>query len=368
MVRTELVINAGETETVVSGETQDTATVSNAGTFSNAGTNTAGGQELTTTATDIDATTSTLNRVRELTTRSANTLSVASGTTESIASGEFVRRSISNAGTVANAGTVQAGVQPRTRDIDAGDVTTTRVRELGSVAKDIDVSAAAITVTNILSAVASDIDTQTATLSRSRELVANGVDIDDGTAPLLIGVTLSATATDADSGEGITLALIVPETTAIPRTQPVQTIQDILERTEGVWRAEEPIVKNYWDEAQSERGQGADQPPKLYVWQPASESHDKFSLDGDHSDDTVTIEVLVYSLNETEAKRYAADVRGLLQLYINDNADVTEYTEIKPVNTNDYREQNNRRATEQYVLSVEVEMRTLQETGDLGET
>jgi len=126
-------------------------------------------------------------------------------------------------------------------------------------------------------------------------------------------------------------------------------------------------VKNYWDEAQSERGQAADQPPRLYVWQPASESHDKFSLDGDTSDDSVTIEVLIYSLDEIEAKRYAADVRGILQLYINDNKDVTQYTDIKPVATNDYRQQSNHRATDQYVLSVEIDMRTLQETGDLGQ-
>jgi len=367
MVRTELVIASGTTETVVSGVTQDTATVSNAGTFSNAGTNTAGGQELATTAIDIDTSAGILARDRDLTTLSPDTLTVASGTTQTVASDETLRRSIANAGTVENKGTVQAGIQSRTRDVDAGSVTATRLRELRSIAEDIDVATTTITVANILSAVASDIDAQTATLSRSRELVANGVDIDNVTAPLLVAITLRATAGDPDNSQTNILQLIVPETTAIPRTQPVETIKEVLEKTDGVWRAEEPIVKNYWDEAQSERGQAADQPPRVYVWQPASESHDKFSLDGDTSDDSVTIEVLIYSLDEIEAKRYAADVRGILQLYINENKDLTQYTDIKPVATNDYRQQSNHRATDQYVLSVEIDMRTLQETGDLGQ-
>ncbi|AFH22752.1 hypothetical protein OSG_eHP34_00095 [environmental Halophage eHP-34] len=392
MARTILNIPSGTTETVAAGETQPTATVTNAGTFENAGTNTAGGLELQTQSVDVDAATLTLTRLRNLTTVGLPTLVVATGETETIASGTTeTTGNVENAGTVSNAGTLQAGgveenltvdvdngtstltavipdikLKGSATDIDAANVSITRVRDLLATGSDPDVATTPLTRIRELFATADNIDTSTATTTRVRDLLGEAADVDVATNALAVAVQLSGDATDVDGAEINILELIVPETTAIPRTQPVETITDVLERTEGVWRAEEPIVKNYWDEAQSERGQAADQPPRLYVWQPASESHDKFSLDGDTSDDAVTIEVLIYSLDEIEAKRYAADVRGILQLYINDNKDVTQYTDIKPVATNDYRQQSNHRATDQYVLSVEIDMRTLQETGDLG--
>jgi len=387
---TTLSVASDTTKTVSAGVSESSTEVKNAGTFENAGTYKSGVSEKG--SVDVDTAQPTLTRTRNLTTFGLPTLEITAGELKTITSSTTkTTGNVENAGTVSNAGTLQTGVNENftvdvdngtstltnvvveidlvgsATDIDAANVPITRVRDLLATGSDPDVATTPLTRLRALLATADNTDVSTATTTRVRDLLGEATDVDVGTSPLVVGVQLFGNATDVDSATVNLLELIVPETTAIPRTQPVETIKDVLERTEGVWRAEEPIVKNYWDEAQSERGQAADQPPRLYVWQPASESHDKFSLDGDTSDDSVTIEVLIYSLDEIEAKRYAADVRGILQLYTNDNKDVTQYTDIKPVATNDYRQQSNHRATDQYVLSVEIDMRTLQETGDLGQ-
>ena len=128
------------------------------------------------------------------------------------------------------------------------------------------------------------------------------------------------------------------------------------------WQTDAPEVKHYLDDTQQERGQGADQPPKLYVWEPTSTSTEKFSLDGEQFDRSDTVEILAYSLTERDVIKLQSDVQTILSNYINDNKQDTEFTEIEPTSAADYREQTPRRNTQNFVAGVTVETRHLPET------
>ena len=144
----------------------------------------------------------------------------------------------------------------------------------------------------------------------------------------------------------------------------VQAIIDLLENADSTeWTpATDPVVKQYWDDAQSERGPGADQPAILYVWSPTGSSLDRFSMDGDDFDRSDTIEVQAWSLDETVVEQLQADVVDILSQYLDDNKVQTPYHDVAPVNTEDFREQKPARSTDHYVMSVEVETRTLEDT------
>jgi len=273
MVRTELVIASGTTETVASGVTQDTATVSNAGTFENAGTNTAGGQELTTLSTDIDT-----------------------GTTNLLA-GAFLTGSAT--------------------DIDQGTTT--------------------LSVRLLLSGDATDNDQSTTLLSRVRELTGNATDSDSATSEVVIIISLVS-------------------------ERAVDSIIEILDTPEiSDYRNQDPTVLNYWDRTQQERGQGAGQPAEIYVWETAGKSIERFSLDDDATHDTASVEALIYSLDEQAVIDYAEDARNNIEQFFDDNKNRTEWQTIEVTSVNDFREQTQHRSTDQYVVSLEIELEKIQE-------
>lgn len=144
----------------------------------------------------------------------------------------------------------------------------------------------------------------------------------------------------------------------------VQVIIDLLENAASAeWGTpSDPNVRRYWDDAQSERGPGADQPAILYVWSPTGSTLDRFAMDGDKFDRSDTVEVQVWSLDESKTRTLQGDVVDILSQYLDDNETDTPYTDVAPTNTDDFREQKPARSTDHYVMSVEVETRDLQDT------
>ena len=353
MVRTELVIASGETETVASGETQDTATVSNAGTFENAGTNTAGGQELTTTAIDIDASSTALVRLRTLT-------STATDIDAAVAPILRVRS------------LVATGV-----DRDQSTTALVRTRTLDATAEDIDQATADLFAGFVLSASASDIDQSTTTLDRRRDLRTTGVDIDASTSVLSRSRALTSTAVDNDAASVTLIRVRVLGATArdiddaefrlrnvinINSERAVDTVIEILERDViSDYRNQDPTVLNYWDRTQQERGQGADQPAEIYVWETAGKDIERFSLDDNSTHDTASVEALVYSLDEQAVIDYAEDARNNIEQFFDDNKEASSWQTIEVTSVNDFREQTQRRSTDQYVVSLEIELEKIQE-------
>ena len=375
MVTTRRSIASGETFSVSGSTTNDASTYDNAGTLSNQGTTQAAVSDTTSTdidtttstlsrtralvatGTDIDATSAVLTRIRALTTLDTDVESIDSGDTLTVNSGETLDAStIENAGTLSNQGTTQTQDPVRTFDGDDASTQLTRERSLITTASDIDVSTAIANRVRALVASATDVDAAPIQLTRLRALTSTATDIDAADSTLFRERSLVAAGVDVDTA--IAPLFVVR---FIESTRAVEAVEEVLDTPNGHWRHEEPDVQFYWESAQSERGNGADQPGDVYVWSPTGETHERFSLDNDAglTDDSTDIEILVYSLDEFEVMEYAEDIALLLEEYFDDNKDLTNFTTIEPVATRDYREQTNHRATDHYVAGVEVELRTL---------
>lgn len=147
-------------------------------------------------------------------------------------------------------------------------------------------------------------------------------------------------------------------------SQPVQVIIDLLQNADtGEWTpTQDPVVKNYWDDTQSERGPGDGQPPILYVWSPTGSTLERFSVDGDDFERNDTVEVQAWSLVESETVGLQEDVIDILSQYLDDNETETPYTDVAPVGAEDFREQTPARSTSHYIMSVEVETTDLEAT------
>jgi hypothetical protein len=143
----------------------------------------------------------------------------------------------------------------------------------------------------------------------------------------------------------------------------VEDVINLLEAATSWSTAQDPVVRPYWDDAQSEKGPGADQPAVIYVWSPTDSTLDRFSIDETEQEASHTVEVQIWSLDETEPVTLQNDVVRILSQYLNDNAIQTPYTELGPTTVSDFREQKNARVTEHYITSVEVETRGLEPTG-----
>lgn len=369
----------GETFTVASGTTSDASTWENDGTVETSGTAEAAASD--TTATDIDASTATATRVRFLrVTETRDTRMIASGDTVSVTSGETADSlTVSNAGTLSNAGTYETYDRVTPADIDTATATATRTRALVAPATDIDTSTVALLRVRPLTASATDIDTASLALARVRALTATAADINASTPTLtrvrslVVGAvedidaatatatrlrSLLATATDTDATTADTFILPTVGVDA-----PADQIKSLLSQTSGGnWTGEKPTVKHYWDDAQGERGPGASQAPVLYVWQPTSSTLDRFSMDGTRFDRGDTVRVQVWSLDERRAVQVQRDVTAFISEYLDDNAVQTPASDIAPVTEDDFREQNPARKTDHYVMSVEIEIRGLQST------
>ncbi len=144
----------------------------------------------------------------------------------------------------------------------------------------------------------------------------------------------------------------------------VQAIIDLLQAAADTeWTPDPPVIRNYWDDAQGERGPGAGQPAVAYVWSPADSTLDRFSMDGTKFRQNDTVEVQFWSLDETEPKQLQSDAVAILSGYLDDNKVQTPFTDVAPTSTADYREQSQARRTDHYIMSVTVDTDGLSNTG-----
>lgn len=153
--------------------------------------------------------------------------------------------------------------------------------------------------------------------------------------------------------------------TADPADEVYQIVRLLRNAHEDEWTLTTPRIRRYWDDAQSERGPGAGQPPLLYVWSPTGSTLDQFSRDATRFDQTDTVEIQAWSLDPTESQKLQTDVTRVLGKYLDDNRINTPYSTVAPTAQNDFREQKPARKTEHYVMSVEVDLRGLSPTRDI---
>ncbi len=141
----------------------------------------------------------------------------------------------------------------------------------------------------------------------------------------------------------------------------VQTVFDILDGSS--WSLQDPEVQFYWDVPQSQKGPGADQPPEAYVFSPTGSNIDKFSADGDLTDETQTVLIQFYVLksdNRSNLSGYLRETIDILGDYYDDNTLNTNFTELAPQSASDFRRQANARKSDYHIGAVEVEGRKLE--------
>jgi len=142
----------------------------------------------------------------------------------------------------------------------------------------------------------------------------------------------------------------------------VETIYDILDGYS--WSLTDPQVKYHWDVPQSHKGPGQGQAPEIYVFSPTDDSIEKFSADGQHTDETQTVLVEIYVLkddsNPTVIKQYARETVEILQDYYDNNKVGTNFTDIEPVNQADFRAQSSARQSDYFIHTVEVDARKIE--------
>jgi len=96
--------------------------------------------------------------------------------------------------------------------------------------------------------------------------------------------------------------------------------------------------------------------PALYVYAPTEASINKFSIDGNATNQTNTIEILIMTLDETQTRVYQSDViAGLTQLY-DDNQQQTAFHRFANITASDIRNEHITQQTDHYIGSVTVEV------------
>jgi hypothetical protein len=103
--------------------------------------------------------------------------------------------------------------------------------------------------------------------------------------------------------------------------------------------------------------------PRIYVAKPTSDELDGFSADGVAltEDETIRFDIwILEGKNPDElARQYRNQVINRLYQYSNDNYSNTEFQEVQPTNSTDFRAQSSGRQTDHYIYTIEVDWHRL---------
>ncbi len=147
-------------------------------------------------------------------------------------------------------------------------------------------------------------------------------------------------------------------------TEPVDAIKDLLEKQDSTaWTNQDPVIEYTFETPFAERGPGDGQPPELYVWQPVDANLEKLTADGRYLDETPTVEVQIWTLQEDECLEYQRDVIQIFGEYLDTQQGVTPYITFEPSSARDYRSDHLPRKTNHYLSTVEIDARRLSTTG-----
>jgi hypothetical protein len=144
---------------------------------------------------------------------------------------------------------------------------------------------------------------------------------------------------------------------------PVEVIVQLLNiASDSSFTTQRPQVKRYFDDAPSERGPGAGQPPVLYVWSPTSATIDRHSMDDQQFNRANTLQVLAMSLDEQSVIQLQSDVVDIISRFLSDNRQTTPFIDVAPTQASDFRRQTSARKTDHHVSRVTVETTNLPDT------
>jgi hypothetical protein len=139
----------------------------------------------------------------------------------------------------------------------------------------------------------------------------------------------------------------------------IEMVKEVLQGAEafGFWSLSEPDF--YRQNEVSQRDKQNNESPSLYVWSPIDADLAQFSGDTDSQTDIRTVEISIWTLDNSNTHTYHEDCIDLLQEYADDNYTNIEFHHIRTNASSDMRAEHIARQTDHYIMNVQAEVHDL---------
>ena len=377
-------IKSGQTVDVDSGITKGFDDVANAGTFTNAGTVVDITQDALASASGVGQATGTgIKQTRRI--------SLAAGVGQSTGLAKPVEKRIKGASGFGE-GLGTATASPQTQSVASGvgqavgaartspipfpvasgngqaTGTATASPQTQLVASGIGQASGTATQTPVFTSIASGFGEGLGTAGTRFDNItsASGVGQATGTAtkqfqrfPVAAGIGQAAGQATTDrfrpivasgSGSGIGLAR-----NPLPFDAVAQIVNLLNETNDSRWRYGKPErIDPIWEYSHNDRVNFPN--PALYVYTPSDASIDKFGIEGESFNQTITIEILVMTLEATETQAYISETAELITQLYDDNTANSNFHRFGNINLADLRNEHVPQQTDHYIGTVTFEI------------
>ncbi|UXF49900.1 hypothetical protein 7841G3A1_14 [Haloquadratum phage sp.] len=306
------------------------------------------------------------------------TVRIKSGTTVNISGGQTVQTpQVQNAGTVTNAGTTQqfrsnvasgsgSGLgtanpfPPNKRASGSGSAigSATPSVQAKSSATGVGQASGAARTTPIPFPIASGIGEGVGTATKSLIDFTSASGIGEGVGTATKDVSKSTVA----SGIG---EMFGTARKPIP-FDPIQQIIKLINKTnDSRWRYGKPErIAPIWEYSHNDRINFPN--AAFYIYTPAESTVDKFGIEGESFNQTITIEILIMTLEATETQGYVGDTAEFITQLYNDNTQNTvNFHRFGNITASDLRNEHMGQQTDHYLASVTFEIQRFDAIRDL---
>ncbi|AFH22400.1 hypothetical protein OSG_eHP24_00125 [environmental Halophage eHP-24] len=152
------------------------------------------------------------------------------------------------------------------------------------------------------------------------------------------------------SGSGLGLAR-----NPLPFDAVAQIVNLLNETNDSRWRYGKPErIDPIWEYSHNDRINFPN--PALYVYTPSDASIDKFGIEGESFNQTITIEILVMTLEATETQAYISETAELITQLYDDNTANSNFHRFGNINLADLRNEHVPQQTDHYIGTVTFEI------------
>jgi len=147
---------------------------------------------------------------------------------------------------------------------------------------------------------------------------------------------------------------------------PIQQIVNLINKTnDSRWRYGKPDrIAPIWEYSHNDRINFPN--PAFYIYTPAESTVDKFGIEGESFNQTITIEILIMTLEATETQGYVGDTAEFITQLYNDNTQNTlQFHRFGNITASDLRNEHMGQQTDHYLASVTFEIQRFDAIRDL---
>jgi len=147
---------------------------------------------------------------------------------------------------------------------------------------------------------------------------------------------------------------------------PIQQIVNLINKTnDSRWRYGKPErIAPIWEYSHNDRINFPN--PAFYIYTPAESTVDKFGIEGDSFNQTITIEILIMTLEATETQGYVGDTAEFItQLYNDNTRNTVQFHRFGNITASDLRNEHMGQQTDHYLASVTFEIQRFDAIRDL---